>query len=78
MIIATPFVSYYLERYKRIIFLRIGILLLGASILGFGLAFEFLDGSIYVTAVFFARAIQGIASAMVDITVLTIIGVMYE
>lgn len=78
MMLSAPFITYYLARYERIILLRIGIILLGASILGFGLSFYLLKGNGYVTAIFFARGIQGLASSMVDISVLTIIGVMYE
>lgn len=78
MMLSAPLVGYYLARYERTIFLRIGMFFLGCSIIGFGLSFYFFEGPWYVAAIFTARAIQGISSSMVDITILTIVGAMYQ
>lgn len=79
LILSSPFVGYYLERYERIIFLRVGMLLLAIAMFGFGASTYINDNqTLFLVIVFICRAIQGAASGVNDTTILSITGVLYK
>lgn len=78
LLLSAPFVGYYLSRYERMIFLRIGLMCLGISMIGFGCSTYINDTTTFLVVVYVCRFIQGAASSVNDTTILSITGLMYS